>query len=60
MFVAKLHCDLCNKKIEFLEDYFFKSNLQDSLGMTLVKKYYKEYGSIYCKNCLVSELLKET
>lgn len=53
MFVTKLHCDLCNKEIGFLEDYFFKSNLQGNLGITNIKKYYKEFGTIYCKNCLM-------
>ncbi len=52
MFEAKLFCDHCEKKIEFLEEYFFRSKLQDGLGITNVKKYYKEYGTVYCSTCM--------
>ncbi len=52
MFLAKLYCDQCAKQISFNEEYFFRSKLQDGLGITNVKKYFKEYGTVWCKDCL--------
>ncbi len=56
MFTAKIKCDKCSRQLQFNEEYFFHSRLQDTLGITNVKKYYQEYGTIYCKECLQKEL----
>lgn len=52
MFTATLYCDHCKKQISFLEEYYFQSKLQDSLGITNIKKYYQQFGRVYCKNCM--------
>lgn len=56
MFIAKIKCDKCSRQLQFNEEYFFRSRLQDSLGSTIVKKYYQHNGTIYCKECLQKEL----
>lgn len=58
MFTAKLTCDQCKKEISFLEEYYFHSKLQDSLGMTHVKKYYQQFGKVYCKDCMKEKFTK--
>lgn len=52
MFTAKLNCDICDKPLDFNEEYFFQSKLQDSLGITNMKKYYQGNGTIYCAACM--------
>ncbi|RCW74941.1 hypothetical protein DFR57_103238 [Saliterribacillus persicus] len=59
MFIGKLYCSVCEKKIEFREDYYFKGNLQDSLGNTNLKSYFKTNGQVLCTTCIQKETDKE-